>query len=69
MTEGFFNYNPNANIDTDVCYPVITGCIEDQNALNYIPVSGNPYQDVNDFVPCILPVLGCMDSLVIIMIH
>ena len=63
MTEGFFNYNPLANIDTEVCYPVITGCIDDENAINYIPISGNPYQDVNDFVPCILPRLGCMDSL------
>ena len=63
MTEGFFNYNPLANIDTEVCYPVITGCTDDENAINYIAVTGNPYQDVNDFVPCIFPRLGCMDSL------
>ena len=63
MTEGFFNYNPLANIDTDVCYPVITGCTDDENAINYIAVSGNPYQDVNDFVPCLYPRLGCMDPL------
>ncbi|MDB2317941.1 hypothetical protein N9V23_04225, partial [Flavobacteriales bacterium] len=55
------NYNPNANIDNDVCYPVITGCSEDSTALNYIPISGNPYLDVNDPVACILPVYGCMD--------
>ena len=42
---------------------MISGCIDDENAINYIAVSGNPYQDVNDFVPCVFSRLGCMDSL------
>ena len=69
MTEGFFNYNPNANIDTEVCYPVITGCTDDENAINYIAVSGNPYQDVNILFLVFFPRLGCMDSLALTMIH
>ena len=63
MSEGYSNFNPLANIDTEVCYPIISGCIEDDAALNYIEVTGNPYQDVNDFVPCVFELPGCMDSL------
>ena len=58
-----YNYNPLANVNNDVCYPFITGCVENQTALNYIPSTGNPYLDVNDTVDCILPTLGCMDPL------
>jgi hypothetical protein len=63
MEVSMFNYNPDANINNGVCYPVIIGCVEDELALNYIAHFGNPYLDVNDTVPCILPIYGCMDPL------
>ena len=58
-----YNYNPSANLNNDVCYPIISGCVDDETALNFIADSENPYLAVNDTVDCILPLLGCMDSL------
>ena len=41
-----FNYDIEATIDDGSCYPYIYGCT-DVDALNYIPLIGNLYVDVN----------------------
>ena len=63
-----FNYNIEASIDDGSCYPYIYGCT-DVDALNYIPLIGDLYVDVNtsdaidgDESSCIAKVFGCMDN-------
>ena len=56
------NYNPLANVTYQgACIPVISGCLNDVSAFNYVAPTGNPYIDVNTQSECIPVLLGCTD--------
>ena len=56
------NYNVLANSTFEgACIPVISGCLNDETAYNYITPTGNPYIDVNTQSICVPVIEGCTD--------
>ena len=59
-----FNFNPIATDNDGSCYPVINGCINDTDAFNYSPTTGDVQIDVNtDDGSCYPVILGCTDPI------
>ena len=56
--------NVNTNI-SEICVPIIEGCLSAPQAFNYPVFTGNPQLDVNtdNIDSCIYVVVGCMDEL------